>query len=167
MKNMTIISLIVLATLFLSPLQASGQVFFMGNPSVGREAEDFTVKSITGEETSLNEFRSGQKVIIFFWSTWCPHCREALANLEKKKKELEDQKIKVMVIDVGESKEVVSQFLERIKIEREVFLDEDAEVSNLYGVLGIPTFYFIGEDGIVRKVRNSFPQDLDGAFYGK
>ncbi|MCK4881543.1 MAG: TlpA family protein disulfide reductase [Candidatus Omnitrophica bacterium] len=167
MKNMTIIALIVLAALFLSPLQASGQVFFMGNPNVGKEAEDFTVKSLTGEETSLNEFRSGQKTIVFFWSTWCSHCRGALSNLEKKKKELKGQNIKVMVIDVGESKEVVSQYLERSKIEREVFLDEDAEVSNLYGVLGIPTFYFIGEDGIVRKVRNSFPQDLEGSFYGK
>ena len=167
MKNMTIIALIVLAALFLSPMQASGQVFFMGNPSVGKEAEDFTLKSLTGEETSLNEFRSGQKIIIFFWSTWCPHCREALSNLEKKKKELKGQKIKVMVIDVGESKEIVGQYLERNKIGREVFLDEEAEVSNLYGVLGIPTFYFIGGDGVVRKVRNSFPQDLEGSFYGK
>ena len=166
MKNTYIIALITLMALFFNPLQASGQVFFMENPNVGKEAEDFTLKILNGGETSLSEFREGKKAVVFFWATWCPHCREALAELDQRKQEIEDNDIKIVLVDVGESKEVVGKYLEKNNINMDVFLDEETQVSEIYGVIGIPTFYFVGEDGIVRKVQNSLPEDLEMIFYG-
>ena len=52
------------------------------------------------------------------------------------------------------------------KITMDVFLDEASETADSYGIIGVPTFYFVGEDGIVRDVQNSLPEDLDMAFYG-
>lgn len=166
MKNTYIVALIALAALVFNPLQASGQGFFIGNPNVGKEAKDFTLKVLDGSESSLSEFREGKKAIVFFWATWCPHCREALANLNEKRQEIQDKGIKIVVVDAGESKEVVSKYLKNNNIDMNVFLDEESEAAEAYGVIGIPTFYFIGEDGIIRNVRNSFPQDLENVFYG-
>lgn len=166
MRNMTIVVFIALAALFFNPPQVSGQIFFMGNPNVGKEAEDFTLKNLDGMEVSFSELREGKRAIIFFWATWCPHCREALAALGEKKQEIEGQDIKVVLVDVGETKEVVSKYFEKNGIDMDVFLDEKTAVSSIYGVIGIPTYYFIGEDGVVRKVQNSIPEDLDNVFYG-
>ncbi|MCK5179517.1 MAG: TlpA family protein disulfide reductase [Candidatus Omnitrophica bacterium] len=166
MKSAYMIALIALTVLVFNPLQASGQIFFMGNPNVGKEAEDFTLKNLDGMEVSFSELREGKRAIIFFWATWCPHCREALAALGEKKQEIEDQDIKVVLVDVGETKEVVSKYFEKNGIDMDVFLDEKTAVSSIYGVIGIPTYYFIGEDGVVRKVQNSIPEDLDNVFYG-
>ena len=118
MKNTYIIALIALTALFFNPLQASGQVFFMENPNVGKEVEDFTLKVLNGGEVSLSEFREGKKAIIFFWATWCPHCREALAKLDQRKQEIDDNDIKIVLVDVGENKEVVSRYFEKNNLEK-------------------------------------------------
>ena len=166
MKSAYIIALIALTVLVFDPLQASGQVFFMGNPNVGKEAQDFTLKVLDGGEVSLNEFLEGKKAIVLFWATWCPGCRETLEGLNQRRQEIEDNDTKIVLVDVGESEEIVKKYFEENDIYIDVFLDEEIEVSKIYGVIGIPTFYFIGGDGIIRKVCNSLPQDLEQAFYG-
>ncbi|MBN1870805.1 MAG: TlpA family protein disulfide reductase [Candidatus Omnitrophica bacterium] len=165
-RNIRFITMVALVALAFYPVQASGQVFFMENPNVGKEAQEFTLKVLDGTEVNLSEVRKGKKAVILFWATWCPHCRGALNGLRQKKQEIENQDIKIILIDVGESREVVGKFFEKNGIDMDVFLDEATEVSEIYGVVGIPTFYFIGEDGIIRKVRNSLPQDLEMVFYG-
>lgn len=166
MKNAWFIFVITVTALVICPLRASGQVFFMENPSVGKEAEDFTLEVLDGGEVSLSEFREGQKAIIFFWATWCPHCRDALEVLKERNQEIEDREIKLVLVDVGESREVVQQYFNKNDIYFNVFLDVETQVAERYGVIGIPTFYYIGEDGIVRKVQNNLPQDLEMVFYG-
>lgn len=166
MKNITVIVFIALAGLVLGPLPASAQIFFVKDPSIGREAKEFTLRSLNGREASLSELREGKKAIVFFWATWCPHCREALAELDERKEQVRDLGIEVIIIDGGESEKVVRSYIEKNKIEMDIFLDEASEVADMYGVIGIPVFYFIGEDGIVRNVLNSLPQDLENVFYG-
>ena len=162
-KNILMMAAVIVMTLSLS---SSAQVFFMQNPNVGKPAEDFTLKTVGGGETTFQDVRDGGKAIVFFWATWCPHCREALGKLRQSQQELKDQKIKLILVDVGEEEAAVKSYLDRNKIDMEVFLDEQTDVSGLYGVIGIPTFYFVGEDGIIRKVQNAFPQDLEQSFYG-
>src|SRR5690242_7794090 len=87
--------------------QAQAQFFFMDDPLQGKAAPEFKLSKLSGGEQTLTEFREGKKVILFFWATWCPHCREQLAKMEERQDELNQKGIKIAAIDLGEKKEIV------------------------------------------------------------
>ena len=165
MKNtIRVITLIVLTVLFFNPLQASGQMFFMKNENIGKEAQDFRLRTLKGKEVSLGELRRGRKTVIFFWATWCPHCRVALTKLDQQKYDIENKKIKLILVDVGESEQIVNRYMEKNNIDMDVFMDEKSEVTEAYGVVGLPTFCFINKEGIIKDFQNGLPDDLNSVF---
>jgi len=159
-----IMALIAFVTVFFNPLTAQGQFFYMENEDIGKPVKDFTLKIVNGEETSLEKYRDGQKAIVFFWATWCPHCRTQLGQLNKDLAAIEEKKIKIVLVDIGESEAIVGKYMEKNKIKINVFLDEKSEVSDAYGLIGVPTFYYIGEDGNVIDVQHSLADDFDKVF---
>ncbi len=165
-RTLQMLVLIAVAAVLLSPSVVSGQFFFMKNENIGKEVKDFTLGMLNGDQTSLTEFREGTKTIVFFWATWCPHCRTALNDLNKTRGQIEDLGIRIALVDVGESAEIVGQYFRQNNIQMDVFLDQKSDVAEAYGVVGVPSFYFVGEDGIVRDVQHSLPEDLESAFYG-
>ena len=49
--------------------------------NVGDVAPDFTVTMLDGRTIKLSELR-GNVVMVCFWATWCPPCRQELAHLQ-------------------------------------------------------------------------------------
>ena len=165
LKNtIKILTLIVFTTFFFNPSTVHGQFFYMENENIGKPVKDFTLKIVNGEETSLEKFRNGQKAIIFFWATWCPHCRVQLGELNKNQSAIEKKNIKIVLVDVGESEAQVSKYMEKNKIVLDVFLDDESKVSDLYGLIGVPTFYYVGDDGKVIDVQHSLTDDIGKVF---
>jgi peroxiredoxin len=156
--------LLFLSAGLFNPSEVSAQFFFMENEDVGKKVKDFTLKVVDGEEVNLEKYRDGKKTIVFFWATWCPHCRAALEELNKNKDTIEKKGIKIAPVDVGEKEEVVNKYLEKNDIKFSVFLDEESEVAETYELIGVPTFYFVNEDGIVTDVDHSLPKDLEKSF---
>lgn len=160
---MILILLIISAVVF-APSTAQSQFFYMENEDIGKPVKDFTLKVVNGEEASLEKYRDGQKAIIFFWATWCPHCRMQLGNLNRDQSAIKKKNIKIVLVNVGESEPIVNKYMKKNKIDMNVFLDEQSEVSDLYGLIGLPTFYYVGEDGLVIDVQHALPEDIDKAF---
>ena len=156
--------LTIFAAAFFSPAAETGQFFFMKNENVGKEVRDFTLKMLNGGETNLQKYREGKKAIVFFWATWCPHCREALDDMTRQKEAIANKGIKLVLVDVGEEEGVVDKYVQKQKIDMDVFLDIDSKVSEAYDLIGVPTFYFVNEHGFVTDVQHSLPKDLDQAF---
>ena len=48
----------------------------------GKQAPDFALKSATGENLRLSEYR-GDVVMINFWATWCGPCRQEMPLLDE------------------------------------------------------------------------------------
>jgi peroxiredoxin len=96
---------------------------------------------------------------VFFWSTWCPHCREQIVDLNRQKARLDGQGIEVLLVDIGESANVVRRFANSNKLAFEIWMDSDGAVSERYQVSGIPTLVFIGDDGAVRASLHGLPDD--------
>src|SRR3989338_11690436 len=69
-------------------LRACGP-FHSGGQLVGRPAPDFTLASVHGPYVNMTEFRGGEPALIFFWATWCPHCRTQLKELTQKRAPLQ------------------------------------------------------------------------------
>lgn len=163
-KKITILTGLIISAMVFAPLPVHGQFFYMENENIGKPVKDFTLKIVNGEETSLEKFRNGQKAIIFFWATWCPHCRVQLGELNKNQSAIEKKNVKIVLVDVGESEAQVSKYMEKNKIDLDVFLDDESKVSDLYGLVGVPTFYYVGEDGKVVDVQHSLTDDIDKVF---
>src|SRR5262245_33262068 len=53
-----------------------------GPAAQGQPAPDFTFKDQAGKQYPLADFR-GKVVLVNFWATWCPPCREEMPSLEQ------------------------------------------------------------------------------------
>jgi len=161
MKNL--IRAVLVCVLTISPIvvsNAMGQFMAFQNPLLGETAQDFTLRSLSGEEVNFEEFRSGQPAILFFWATWCPHCRTELRELADRKSDLEGKGVKLVLIDLEENEDTIRSYLERNNIEIDVLLDENSAVAGQYSIMGVPTYFLIDAEGIVRAVEHVFPESF-------
>lgn len=114
--------------------------------AVGKEAPNFTLKNLDGEEVSLEDYR-GKIVLLNFWATWCGYCDKEMPDMQKLSKENDD--VVVLGVDVMEEKEIVEDYIEKGGYDFEVVLDEKGDVARRYLVQYFPTSYFIDKDGIM------------------
>ena len=121
------------------------------------KVRNFKVADLTGNHVSLSDFNNG-RVLLFFWTTWCPYCRDELKQLNAQASQLEKDGLAVLPINVGESKSKVENFLKSRNLTLRVFLDEDSSVSQGFDLLGVPTYILIDTQGIIRSKEHSFPQ---------
>lgn len=112
----------------------------------GKEAPDFTLKNLDGEDVSLSDYRR-KIVLINFWATWCVWCDKEMPDLQRLHEENED--LVVLAVDSMEDKEVVKKYIEKGGYDFEVALDSKGDISMTYLVSGLPTSYFVDEDGIL------------------
>jgi peroxiredoxin len=131
-----------------SPLQAK----------TGELAINFNLLDLEDQEISLSEFR-GMPVILFFWTTWCPFCREELKQLNLMHRELSENGMEVLAINVEERAEKVQRFIQRYPFSYKVLLDKDATVARDYGILGVPTYIFIDKESRIVSYSHYFPQE--------
>lgn len=121
------------------------------HPLVGKPAPDFTLERLEGGEVKLSDLK-GKVVVLDFWATWCPPCREGLPHLAKLHDAKKDAGLELFAINVREAKPQVQQFLQEQKLSLPVLMDANGKVSGLYMVRGIPQTVVIGKDGNVREV---------------
>lgn len=140
------------------------QFFLFDSGVVGQDVKDFNAKTLSGKDVNFNTFRDGQNTIIFFWATWCPHCRVQLKVLNEQRQAIEAQGIKLAVVDMGEKADVVQRYVDKNKISFDIFLDPDSALAETYELIGVPTFIFISKDGKIKDVVYALPEDLMSIF---
>ncbi len=119
--------------------------------SPGKEPPDFNLKTIDGRTISLSDLR-GKVVLINFWATWCPPCKEEIPLFIDVYKKYKDKGFEILAISTDTSAETVKKFANEYKIPFPVLVD-DGKVSNLYSIQGLPTSLLIGRDGKIVKVK--------------
>lgn len=112
--------------------------------------EDFTLPGLDGENHSLSDYR-GQWVLVNYWATWCPPCREELPELEVFHNGADGKAVVLGVnmeeIDHGELKAFVEQQFLSFPI---LLASERPRRDQLIGpVDGLPTSYLITPTGEV------------------
>jgi len=107
---------------------------------------DFTLKSLSGKTFKLSNHR-GKHVLLIFITTWCPTCRTELPHYKSIHETYGGKGLEVTMIDILESKTVVSRFADRYHIPFAILLDENEEVSRDFGIVGVPAMVLIDKDG--------------------
>jgi peroxiredoxin len=119
-------------------------------PEVGDPAPDFQLTSLDGKPVKLSDYR-GRYVLLNFWATWCPPCREEMPALEETYRAYRDRGWVVLGVNIAETKVTVGGFVRQQGVTFPIVLDSDRSVTERYHVEPIPTSYLIGPDGRIRK----------------
>ncbi len=125
------------------------------------ETQFFILPDLNGENVSLESLlKENKAVLINFWATWCPPCREEIPDLIKLQDKYKDRGFMVLGVDVGESNRKVSSFVQEFGINYPVVLDGDMEVARIYDLVGIPTTLLINREGKVLGTYHAYTKKL-------
>jgi cytochrome c biogenesis protein CcmG/thiol:disulfide interchange protein DsbE len=110
-----------------------------------RPARDFRLELFEGGTVQLSEFR-GQIVVVNFWASWCPPCREEAPALEAASRALRDEGVVFVGVDVWDDRDDALAFIDAFGVSYPNGPDDDG-IAIEYGVTGIPETYIIDRDG--------------------
>lgn len=128
--------------------------------TVNRLAPDFTLKGLDGKSHSLKDFR-GKKVLVNFWTTWCPPCQREMPILEKYYETHDVVVVGVNITDQEFGADVIQEFKDYYQLSFPILLDEKGEVSKAYEVLTIPTSFVVDEEGrIVKEIVGPVTEEI-------
>jgi cytochrome c biogenesis protein CcmG/thiol:disulfide interchange protein DsbE len=116
-------------------------------------AKDFSLFSLDGnKKIELKDFKGSKPLVINFWASWCAPCRQEMPFFEKVWNKYKDKGVIFIGIDVLDEEKNAKEFLNLLGISYVNLKDPSGEVSSTYGVVGLPTTFFIDKEGrIVRK----------------
>lgn len=117
-------------------------------PTVGAAVPDFELTRLEGLPVQLSRLK-GTPVVINFWATWCPPCKEEMPLLERYGKKYAG-KLAILGVDSEEEASLVEPFVNGIGITFPVLLDRSGRVSDLYFVKDFPYTFFVDQGGVLR-----------------
>ena len=111
-------------------------------------APDFALKDLGGTEVRLSDQR-GKVVLIDFWATWCPPCREELPHIQRLHEDHRSEGLVVLALSTDRDPAAVRTFVPRHGFTFPVLFG-NREVATAYRVRGIPTVYLVDRQGRIR-----------------
>ena len=121
----------------------------------GQVAPDFVLKSATGENLRLSEYR-GDVVLINFWATWCGPCRQEMPLLDDLYGRYQRVGFNLLGVNIDEDSRRAMQMVQELGVNFPVLFDENKEVSKLYEVEAMPVTILVDREGIVRHVHHGY-----------
>ncbi|MBU1998626.1 MAG: TlpA disulfide reductase family protein [Candidatus Omnitrophota bacterium] len=122
-------------------------------------AVNFSLPDLNKNNVSISDFRNISGVLLFFWTTRCSYCLDELKLLNDKYKQLEQEGVKVLAIDIGEPTYRAQDFARKYELTLPILIDLRGEAASLYGIYGVPTYIGIDRSGFIRLETHSFPED--------
>ena len=117
--------------------------------AVGDLAPDFTGTTVDGQTVSLSE-QKGKLVLVNVFASWCGPCRVETPHLVELYNELDKDQVEFVGLNLQETPAAVQSFKEEFFIGYPLLLNEGGEITDVYSLIGLPTTWFIDQEGIVR-----------------
>ncbi len=139
---------VFIALLGAATAQGAGMAQSLTPITAGGTAPELHLQNTDGTPVTTGDFR-GKVLLINFWATWCPPCREEMPSLERLHQATRDQGVVILAPNVGEPLETVLGFAESLDPAPSFPLLLGAEFDTLeaWRVRGLPTTLVIAPDG--------------------
>jgi thiol-disulfide isomerase/thioredoxin len=129
-------------------------------PKVGQVAKensaapDVSVTSLeNGSKLKLSDLK-GKVVLLNFWATWCPPCREEIPSMMKLNRFMTGKPFQMVAISIDEGgKPLIDSFFKQTGFMLPTYLDASGDSSKSYGITGVPESFIIDKNGkLVKKI---------------
>jgi len=115
----------------------------------GNSAPDFTLKDLSGKDVKLSSLR-GKVVVLNFWATWCPPCREEIPSMMRLNQAMAGKPFQMLAVSQDEGgKEAVEAYFQKSGANLPVLLDAGKAVGKRYGLTGVPETFVIDTKGVI------------------
>ncbi|MBI2876948.1 MAG: redoxin domain-containing protein [Candidatus Tectomicrobia bacterium] len=121
---------------------------------------DFRLTTLEGKTLRLSDF-GGRVVLVNFWATWCPPCREETPGFIKLHQEYQQQGLVIIGVAEQSPPKKVAQFVTDYQVPYFIGRDEDGSVAQKYGVRALPQSFLFAPDGkLYHKFMGYAPENL-------
>ena len=145
--------------LFLSILTLTGCSNKTEYVKVGDTVPNFTVQMFDGSIVNITELRDNV-VLLNFWATWCPPCREELARVQK---DIIDRfasdKFVFIPISREDTYDEIQKFRENTGHEFPMGIDTDRAIFSKFARESIPRNYLIDKEGKIILVEIGYTEE--------
>jgi len=121
----------------------------------GTQAPDFVLKSMSGENLRLSEYR-GEVVLINFWTSWCGDCRESMPALNDLYERYREVGFQVLSVNMDRKMEDATEMATSLGMRHPVLFDYGRKVSKEYDVDSLPVMLLVDREGVVRHVNEGY-----------
>jgi peroxiredoxin len=120
--------------------------------SVGQRAPDFSATTLEGETLQLSDLQ-GKIVLVNLFASWCGPCRAELPHLVDVYNTLDPDQYAFVGLNLQEKPGAVETFRDEFSIPFPLAMDPEGNIAgNIFQPIGLPTSWFIDEQGVVRFV---------------
>jgi thiol-disulfide isomerase/thioredoxin len=131
---------------------------------LGSAAPSAKVHTLDGKEADLGQYVGKTPVLMEFWATWCPNCRELEPTLlDVAKKYGTKVKFVGIAVSVNQSPERVKAFVDKHKLPGDQYFDTKGNATGAYDVPATSYVVVINKAGKVVYTGLGGKQDLEGA----
>ncbi len=129
-------------------------------------APDFTANVVANPlETNQKSFTlsamRGKPVVLDFWGTWCPSCRNEAPIIDAVTKKFKDSGLVVVGVDVEDPPGMAEAFMAKKGYGYMTVFDEGSAIAKKYDVTLFPTLVFVNKDGKVVAIRHGVTSEAD------
>jgi thiol-disulfide isomerase/thioredoxin len=107
------------------------------------------LKDLAGKTHTLADYR-GRAVLINFWATWCPPCRDEMPSLQTLHERLAPRGLTVLGVNYGEMPARIETFLKSVSIGFPILRDPRHEAITAWRVRTLPASFLVAPDGQIR-----------------
>jgi thiol-disulfide isomerase/thioredoxin len=159
LKNLKIIPLA--AALLIVPVAVRSQDLGI---DLGAKAPVVAVQSLDGKQVSLGNYIGKTPMLIEFWATWCPNCKELMPTLLDAEKKFGKQvKFVAIAVAINQSPEKVRRWLAAHPLPHDTFYDVEGRAAGAFDAPATSYVVVLDKTGKVVYTGLGGKQDLEGA----
>jgi peroxiredoxin len=117
-------------------------------PELGNLAPNFRLETTNGEEITLAQLTGASPIVVNFFATWCPSCREEMDIFEA----AHGQGVTILGVDLREDADRVQKLADETGVTYSLALDHDGTVTRAYRVTNLPVTYILDPAGHVSAI---------------
>lgn len=128
-------------------------------PSMEQSLPNFTFKTLDGRDIRLYDLR-GMVLLVNFWATWCPPCKEEMPIFEKEYKRCKDRGFEILAVNMDNSEEALEKFLREVPVSFLV-VKPTQDLEKELKLMGFPTSYLLDREGKIYRIKLGVYRELN------